>query len=160
MVPERVRRDARMLDWARWRLAQAHGSAPTDSAAASHAGLTQRKLAAVLLALRRSIPISLDAPPPQQTDQPFTTSLGERVPATTSDPGDTVARRMANEQVVKAVRSLPAREQLIIASFYSCGFTFRAIGGRLGISKQRVSQIHGRAIASLRTMLATAHADS
>ncbi|HXW50673.1 MAG TPA: sigma-70 family RNA polymerase sigma factor [Candidatus Acidoferrales bacterium] len=160
IVPERVRRDARNLDWARWRLAQAHGSAPTDRAAAVRAGLTQRKLAAVLLALRRSTPISLDVPPPQQTDQPFTASLGERVPAATTDPGDDVARRMANAQVAQAVRSLPAREQLIISSFYSGGFTFRAIGGRLGISKQRVSQIHGRAIASLRTLLAPVQSES
>lgn len=159
MVPERVRRDARTLDWARWRLAQTHGSAPTDSAAAVDAGLTQRKLSAVLLALRRSTPISLDVPLPQQTDQPFTTSLCDRIPACTDDPGDLVARRLAGSEVAHAVRALPARERLIISSFYSRGDTFRAIGGRLGISKQRVSQIHGRAIANLRTKLALAHLD-
>jgi RNA polymerase sigma factor FliA len=130
MVPERVRRDARTLDWARWRLA-----------------------------LRRSVPVSLDVPVPQQTDHPFTAALGERIPAATEDPGDLVARRLAITAVARAVRALPARERLIVSTFYSTGCTFRTIGGRLGISKQRVSQIHTRAIASLRTMLATTHAD-
>ncbi len=160
IVPERVRRDARTLDLARWRLAQTHGTAPSDSVAAVRAGLTPRKLSAVLLALRRSVAISLDVPLQQHSDHPFTTCLGERLVADGDDPGDMVAQRLANESVAHAVRSLPAREQLIISSFYSGGDTFRAIGGRLGISKQRVSQIHGRALANLRTMLSRAHAES
>jgi RNA polymerase sigma factor FliA len=160
IVPERVRRDARSLDWARWQLAQAHGCAPTDAAAAHNAGLTRRKLSAVLLALRRSVPVSLDVPLPQQSDHPFTASLAERIPAANEDPGDVVARRIAISAVARAVRALPARERLIVSTFYSTGCTFRTIGGRLGISKQRVSQIHGRALASLRAMLSPAHAEA
>jgi len=55
--------------------------------------------------------------------------------------------------VAQAVTKLPARERVIISTFYTGRTTFRAIGGRLGISKQRVSQIHGHALANLRTIL-------
>jgi RNA polymerase sigma factor for flagellar operon FliA len=160
IIPERVRRDARSLDAARWRLAQHQGSAPSDAAAAARAGLTRRKLDAVLLALRRAIPVSLDAPIAQQSDQPPATALGDRIAAATLDPAVEVTRRAARAAVAQAVRSLSAREQLILASFYDGGATFRAIGGRLGISKQRVSQIHGRVLASLRTMLVIARLEA
>jgi RNA polymerase sigma factor FliA len=160
IVPERVRRDARNLDLARWRLAQHQGTAPSDAAAAARAGLTQRKLNAVLLALRRSIPVSLDTSPPQHMDQPSTLMMYDRIDSQTTDPALEVAQRVATEAVKQAVRTLSEREQLIIRSFYKGGSTFRTIGGRLGISKQRVSQIHGRALESLRSMLVAAHVDS
>lgn len=152
LIPERVRRDARNLDRARWGLAQHQGHAPTDAAAAAQAGLSSQKLRAVLLALRRALPASLDVPPPLSIDQ--TSPLGERLPGEAADPANTVARRSVASTVAKAVRTLPPRERLIIAAFYSGDTTFRVIGGRLGISKQRVSQIHGRAIESLRMLLA------
>src|ERR1700694_4087392 len=44
VIPERVRRDARTLDAARWRIAQRDGAAPSDCAAAENAGLNIRKL--------------------------------------------------------------------------------------------------------------------
>lgn len=158
LIPERVRRDARSLDRARWRLAQHQGTAPTDSAAAVRAGLSERKLNAVLLALRRSIPASLDAPPPLAAAH--TPALGERLAGQSEDLASTVADRAIGEAVASAVRSLPAREQRIIASFYTGGSTFRTIGDQLGISKQRVSQIHGRALESLRTILVAQHLDA
>ncbi len=151
-VPERVRRDARQLDRARWRIAQTQGSAPTDAAAADGAGLTRKKLAAVLLALRRAVPTSLDAPIPQVYDNVVT--LADKLPADVIDPAQAVSARSVRAAVARAVTKLPPRERMIISTFYATDTTFRAIGGRLGISKQRVSQIHGQALTSLRTILA------
>jgi RNA polymerase sigma factor FliA len=160
MVPERVRRDARNLDQARWSLAQHHGSAPTDQVAAQRAGLTQRKLNAIHLALRRSNVVSLDSPPIQRPERLSKPIRYDRIDSHAADPAIAVSQRAARQAVSTALRSLSAREQLIIRSFYSEGSTFRAIGGQLGISKQRVSQIHGRALENLRSMLAAAHVDS
>ncbi len=151
VVPERVRRDARILDKSRWHLAQCEGASPSDAAAAAGAGLSKKKLEAVLLALRRAVPISLDAPLPLN-DQRYT--LGEKVRADEIDPAQAVAENSVRAAVARAVTTLPAREQMIIASFYSGETTFRALGGRLGISKQRVSQIHSHALATLRAKLA------
>ena len=150
IIPERVRRDARTLDAARWRLAQHAGAAPSDVAAAADAGLNGKKLDAVLLALRRAIPVSLDAP--LQLSENSAT-LGERLPAEGIDPAQHAVVQSVRAAVMQAVRTLPAREQHILAAFYAGERTFRAIGGKLGISKQRVSQIHGRAISTLRTRL-------
>lgn len=152
VVPERVRRDARNLDLARWRIAQAGGCAPSDSMAAAGAGLSRKKLNAVLLALRRAVPISLDATLPHQLYERGET-LGDRVQADTVDPATSVSDRSIRAAVARAVTALPARERMIIACFYSGEATFRAIGGQLGISKQRVSQIHTGALATLRNIL-------
>jgi RNA polymerase sigma factor for flagellar operon FliA len=150
-VPERVRRDARNLDRARWKIAQADGSAPTDAAAAAGACLSRKKLHAVLLALRRAIPISLDAPIPQLYGNVVT--LADKLQSDGADPAQAVSSRTVRAVVAQAVNKLGPRERMIIATFYTGETTFRAIGGRLGISKQRVSQIHGHALVSIRNIL-------
>jgi RNA polymerase sigma factor FliA len=90
---------------------------------------------------------------------PITNTLYDRLESQTTDPAFEVAHRSAAAAVTQAIQALSERERLIIRSFYSGGSTFRAIGGRLGISKQRVSQIHGRALENLRTMLVAAHVE-
>jgi RNA polymerase sigma factor for flagellar operon FliA len=152
-VPERVRRDARNLDRARWRIAQADGGVPTDAAAAAGAGLSRKKLHAVLLALRRAIPISLDAPIPQLHENVVT--LSDKLQADGDDPACAMSMKSVRAVVARAVTKLPPRERMVIATFYTGETTFRAIGGRLGISKQRVSQIHGHALVSLRNILSS-----
>jgi len=152
VVPERTRRDARTLDAARWRLAQTVGEAPDDRAAAVCAGLDDAKLYAVQLALSRATPVSLDAPLPGTQSG---ATVGDRVAAEQSDPSEVAELHDVQRVVDKAVAALPARERLIIAACYAGYATFREIGGRLGISKQRVSQIHSRTLSNLRTMLAS-----
>ena len=149
-IPERVRRDARVLDKARWYVAQASGATPTDAIAADHAGLTRSKLATVQLALRRAVPLSLETPVHQQFS---TTTLRDRLSSEDDDPGAAVATKTAHAELAEAVRKLPARERMIVAAFYGRESSFRTIGGRLGISKQRVSQIHGQALSTLRELL-------
>jgi len=150
-VPERVRRDARTLEATRLRIAQRNGGSPTDAQAAESAGLSARKLDAVRLALRRSTPHSLDMPAPNTEDsQP----LREKLRASGGDPVSSYELRALQIAVGKAVSALPARERLIVSSFYAGDVSLRQIGDRLGISKQRVSQIHGRALVGLRTALA------
>jgi RNA polymerase sigma factor FliA len=150
-VPERVRRDARNLDRSRWQIAQVDGQTPTDAVAAVGAGLSRKKLEAVLLALRRAVPVSLEAPIPQPFDNVVT--LRDRLADHAADPALAVSWRSLRAVVAQAVAQLPDRERTIISSFYGGQSTFRTIGGRLGISKQRVSQIHCSAISSLRSIL-------
>jgi RNA polymerase sigma factor FliA len=151
-VPERVRKDARTLDRARWNLAQDDATIPSDAVAAARAGLTTTKLAAVQLALRRAVPISLEAPIPQRYGNIVT--LRDRLSTTDDDdPAMVASRRFARDALGRAVRRLPARERAIIAAFYGRQTSFRALGGHLGISKQRVSQIHNQALSDLRSAL-------
>ena len=149
-IPERVRRDARTLEATRSRIAQRHGASPTDQEAASSAGLNAKKLEAVRLALRRSAPHSIDAPAQSAEDgQP----LSDRLRSATGDPVAAYELLALRRAVGRAVSRLPARERLIVASFYAGDVSLRQIGDHLGVSKQRVSQLHGRALAGLRSAL-------
>jgi RNA polymerase sigma factor for flagellar operon FliA len=150
-VPERVRRDARTLEASRLSIAQRHGSSPTDAEAAASAGLDEKKLDAVRLALRRSAPHSIDMPAPNTDD---TQPLRDKLRATSGDPASRFELLALRQAVGRAVSALPARERLIVASFYAGNVSLRQIGDHLGISKQRVSQLHGRALVGLRAALA------
>ena len=150
-VPERVRRDARTLEASRWCIAQRSGVSPSDSEAAEFAGLDDRQLLAVRLALRRSAPHSIDVPAPNTDD---TQPLRDKLRSTAADPALTIESLALRQAVGRAVSALPARERLIVASFYAGNVSLRQIGDKLGISKQRVSQLHGRALVGLRAALA------
>ena len=150
-VPERVRRDARALEASRWWMTQRSGTSPTDREAAANAGLDQKQLDAVRLALRRSTAHSIDIPA-QHTDD--TQPLREKLRSCSDDPAEAFERLALCQAVGKAVSALPARERMIIACFYAGGVSLRQIGDHLGISKQRVSQLHGRALIGLRSALA------
>jgi len=150
-MPERVRRDARSLERSWCQLAQAAGRSPSEHDAAQDAGLDARKLNAVRCGLLRAAGLSLDSTLTQAGDG---ACLGDRISSSAASPSESVVRGLTRQEVGRAVCALPARERLIIASFYGGEASFRQIGDRLGISKQRVSQLHGRAMLGLRVALA------
>jgi RNA polymerase sigma factor for flagellar operon FliA len=150
LIPERVRRDARNLESARWRMAQESGAAPSDREAARSAGLDEQRLEAVQLALTRAATISLDAPARLRFGEKPTI---DRIACNRIDPGTSAADASLRDAILRALRALSLRERRIIAWFYAGNVNFREIGLRLGISKQRVSQLHCRAMLDLRSAL-------
>jgi RNA polymerase sigma factor for flagellar operon FliA len=80
--------------------------------------------------------------------------LRDKLRATGGDPAAWCERSALRHAVGRAVSALPARERLIVTSFYAGDISLRQIGDHLGISKQRVSQLHGRALVGLRAALA------
>jgi RNA polymerase sigma factor for flagellar operon FliA len=60
----------------------------------------------------------------------------------------------AKAALLRVVRELPERDQVIIALYYFEGFTLAEIGQVLGVTESRVSQLHSRATLVLRGRLA------
>lgn len=150
LIPERVRRDARVLDEARWVVAQRTGASPCDGDAARIAELTASKMAAIYAANKHAGTLSLDGPVPGAERG----TLGERLIAQQRDPCAQVAETSVRVIVGGAVASLPGRQRAILEAFYVRGASFGEIGRTLGVSKQRVSQLHCRALTDLRAKLA------
>lgn len=71
-------------------------------------------------------------------------------PNPTPDPHEVLSRKQTRRTLYKALSTLPARDQLILQLHYFKGMKMREIGGFLGISEGRVSQIHHRALARVR----------
>lgn len=59
----------------------------------------------------------------------------------------------ALDELIAAVESLNEREQLVLALYYQEDLTLKEIGHVLEVSESRVSQIHTKAILSLRSKL-------
>ena len=156
VVPERLRRNARQLDYARWQLAVGNGAEPADGEVAAGAGLTRERLESVQLALRTAAMISLQSA--QETNSGI--PLSERLASGDPDPAEVVARRDLHAVIGRAVGVLADRDRLILRVFYSGKGTFKDLGRHLGVSKQRVSQIHNRALGELRGVLAVHFAET
>ena len=67
-----------------------------------------------------------------------------------------VAAKFTQETLVKAVDLLPERERHIVSSHYFRGVKFKDLGAELGVSEPRISQLHSRAIARLKELMADA----
>lgn len=57
------------------------------------------------------------------------------------------------QHLADAIRTLPEREQLVLALYYDEELNLKEIGAVLGVSESRVSQLHGQAAHRLRAKL-------
>ena len=79
------------------------------------------------------------------------------VEAALADDRETASERLDYEsekqQLVEALQELPERERQMLSLYYYEGLTLKEIGNVLGVSESRVSQIHGKGLSMLRTIL-------
>jgi len=76
--------------------------------------------------------------------------------ADASSSENAVAAKFTQEILAKAVELLPERERHIVSSHYFRGVKFKDLGAELGVSEPRISQLHSRAIARLKELMASA----
>jgi RNA polymerase sigma factor for flagellar operon FliA len=67
-----------------------------------------------------------------------------------ANPEDELLDSDQKAQLVKAIQSLPEREQQVLSLYYVEEFTYKEIGRALGISESRVCQIHSRALINIK----------
>ncbi len=140
-VSERSRRIVRRADEQRFALAQELGTLP-GFADLERADPPLRR---ARIAAHRQAALSLDAPLPS----------GEHAPAAAgSEPALQVLARARTRELQAAVALLPERQRRILALHYGRDLSLRAIGDRLHVSPQRVSQLHLSALAELRRTVA------
>jgi len=68
----------------------------------------------------------------------------------------TLLRRERLDQVAAAIATLPERDQLVLSLYYREELTMKEVGAVLGLTESRVSQLHARALARLRSSLVAA----
>jgi RNA polymerase sigma factor for flagellar operon FliA len=68
-------------------------------------------------------------------------------------PGDALEDDAVRAVLLRHVRQLRERDQVIVALYYYEGFTLAEIGRVLGVTESRVSQLHTRVVLSLRTLI-------
>lgn len=151
LLSRSARRQAREVEEAIAQLSQLLGRLPDDAEVANHLNLTLEQYYERLLNANSMI-ISLDQPLTMSGDEPYTLydSLEDPhvpTPATQLDDEE------MKTELVAAIRALPKREQVMISLYYNDGLTMKEIGQAMGVSESRVSQMHARAMLTLRSLI-------
>lgn len=148
ILPRSVHRQARQIEQAVAELSQILGRSPKAEEVADRLGLSQDQYYAWLQNVNFAI-LSLD--------RPFATSEGEQTTlydsledTTLPAPSDQVDDRELKAELVQAITGLPEREQLLISLYYNEELTMKEIGHILNVSESRVSQMHAKAMLTLR----------
>ena len=70
-----------------------------------------------------------------------------------ADPSEVIEKESLIQEMAEAIQNLSEREKLILSLYYNDELTFKEIGKVLDITESRVSQLHARAILSLKAMM-------
>ena len=77
----------------------------------------------------------------------------DALPGDAKDPASEYEDFSLGSAVGKAIEHLPERERTVLALYYDEELNLREIGEVLGVTESRVCQIHGQALARLRSRL-------
>ncbi len=80
-------------------------------------------------------------------------SILENIPNPQTGILDGLQKEDLKKHVANAIASLPERERMVMALYYSEELNLREIGAVIGVSESRVSQIHSQAIIRLQARL-------
>ena len=152
-LPRTARLRAQQVERAHCELAQRYGRSPTESEVAATLGVSLADHRAFLERVARSRVGSLEAGCVGEG------GLHELVADhLAADPGRAVERSELRALLVRAIEGLGEQERVVTTFYYYDGLTLREIGGALGLTEGRISQILRASLIRLRQSLAeTAH---
>lgn len=70
-----------------------------------------------------------------------------------TNPFEQLGESKSREDLAEAINKLPEKERLMMSLYYAEDLNLKEIGAVLGVSESRVSQLHGQALARLRSVL-------
>ena len=149
-VPERVRAKNRQLQQAIDRHQAVAGEAPTEEQLAEELKISTEEVYDLIANLSTVYLLSLEQPLGTEEGD---ASLGDLVDDDEDVPDVEYEYAEERDALKDAIDRLDEREQIIITAHYFEGVTFEAISRMLNVSKQRISQMHSRAVRRLRDFL-------
>lgn len=148
--PRGVRRVRRELEAAREKLRASLGHEPSLADLAAAVGSDEKRLGKTIVRINTIESTSPFSSNDQTDDKQLPAVL---MPAEPERPDALYEQTEVRERVRRAVTSLPAREQRVVALYYYGEVTMKEIGTELGVNESRVSQLHARALRRLREAL-------
>lgn len=142
-APRSLRASEAQLRQVFGRLEAQLGHPPTTAEAAASMGISEMELDSLLGEVARTSLVSLDDLVAGMDSSPLAEfALGSEA----DDPYHDSERSEARSRLAGAIAALPEREKQIVSLYYFQELTFKEIGLILGVTEQRVSQIHARAM--------------
>lgn len=143
-APRSLHRRAREVEAAMRAIEQETGREAKDSEIAERLGITLAEYFDAVSDAARCQVMSSDG---------FDDGEGLDAPAEGGDPDEQVGRAEFQNELIKAIGSLPEREKLVMSMYYERELNLKEIGKVLDVSESRVCQIHGQALVRLRSKL-------
>lgn len=154
-VPERTRGKARALHKAMEQFSIVHGRPATEAELAVELKTSATEVYELIANLGAVYLLSLDQPLGHSMEDDDGTLLDTLADQT--GPNPTLEAEFQEQRAImaNAVEHLNEREQVLVRMHYYDGTSFEEVARRLGVSKQRVSQMHYRVLQKLRESLGT-----
>jgi RNA polymerase sigma factor for flagellar operon FliA len=149
-VPRSVRQKARQLDKTVEALTHKLGHVPSDTEIATTMGLSPDDYWKLVYETHAAVLISFDES--LWADRGEAAMLTDLAADTrTPSSQDKLEEAELCDMIVRRLKDLPDQEKLVLALYYYEELTFREIGQVLDLTESRVSQIHSKAVADLRS---------
>ena len=154
-VPRSVRAKSRELERATAAALARGGGTATEADIAAEMGVAVTTLRHILTEVSYRHQVALDAPVAGMSDE---VDGASHLADLLADPGATDPARAAADadmrrRLWRAVSRLTQRERDVVALFYREGLTLTEVAEALGITVGRASQLHTKAVATLRVRL-------
>lgn len=150
-VPERTKTKVRHLQKAVDKLQAVTGRRPTEEDIAQELDMSAKEVYEIIADLSSMYLLSLDTPLGTEDSD---ASMGDLVEDTAFvSPVQEYEFEEERDALRVALEKLPERDREIVEAHYFAGETFESISQRLGVSKQRISQLHLRAVRNMRKHL-------
>jgi RNA polymerase sigma factor for flagellar operon FliA len=151
-----IRRRARNVEEVSRELGQKLGRAATEEEVAKALNLSPVELSRLMDEVNGTALLSLSKSVSTDEDQDFVQLEDIVDDPTTKDVLEALESEEAREVLQQTIDGLPEQQRLVVALYYYEEMTLKEIGEALHISESRVSQIHTRAVKTLKTRLGRA----
>lgn len=148
-----VRRRARNVEEVSRDLGQRLGRAATEEEVADALNLSPVQLSRLMDEVNGTSLLSLSKSVSTEDDQDFVQLEDIVDDPTTVDVLEALESEEARQVLQETIDGLPEQQRLVVALYYYEEMTLKEIGEALHISESRVSQIHTRAVKTLKTRL-------
>ena len=147
----RSRRMIKRIEMVALEIAQAHGRPATDQEICARLEINESDLSRYRQANESARIISLDA---NEGDNPESRALHESIPdAGQESVIDCLQREELQQLLTRRLAELPSTEKRVLALYYFEKMKFVEIAEVLGLTESRISQIHRKAVTSLKRFL-------
>lgn len=152
-APRSLRAKARKLERTIAELERELGRAVSDHEVARRLRMNTDDFVSLLREVNSAALVSLDGT--DNEDAEHVTSMYDVVENPLADnPFKNIEKEEVKRLLIQTIEKLPEQEKIVMALYYYEELTLREIGQVLHITESRVSQIHSKAIGSMRAILA------
>ena len=153
-APRSLRYKARLVEKASEQLEKELGREASRHEIANKLNMQVEHYDKVLHVLSKASLLSLDGNRVEENNSNFTSMYDLLENPESEDPEDTIECEETKKLLVRAIENLNEQEKMVMALYYYEELTLKEIGQVLNITESRVSQIHSKAVVTLKPTLA------